>query len=328
MANLWLSILIFFSLPNIVSAQLKWVNVDNLYQPLPKSVHVYYSNDSIDGKPNIAYYVEAVLKDKALDFTTQVGNGKRYTPAQYYTSESKPLVVVNTTFFEFVHNSSLNLVVKNGKVLAYNNHSIPGRGKDTFTYRHPFASALGISKSRKADIAWTYADTSQRFVYATQVPFPAFKDSSRIMSYRNAIDMTTMAGRSVTTPKLVKWRMNTAVGGGPVLVQNGQVKITNNEEMKFGGKAINDKHPRTTMGYTADGKLIILVIQGRFPGIAEGASLEQEAKILTQLGCTEAMNLDGGGSSCLLINGKETIKPSDKEGQRPVPAVFMIKRRN
>jgi len=39
----------------------------------------------------------------------------------------------------------------------------------------------------------------------------------------------------------------------------------------------------------------------------------------------EALNLDGGGSSCLLINGKETIKPSDKEGQRPVPAVFMIR---
>jgi exopolysaccharide biosynthesis protein len=42
------------------------------------------------------------------------------------------------------------------------------------------------------------------------------------------------------------------------------------------------------------------------------------------LGCVEALNLDGGGSSCLLINGKETIKPCDKEGQRPVPAVFLV----
>ena len=321
-----LSVLVSLCLPHIISAQLKWANVDHLYQPLPKSVHDYYSNDSIDGKPNIAFYVEADLKDKSLEFTTQVGSGKRFTPSQYFTNENNPLLVVNTTFFEFVHNSNLNLVVKKGKVLAYNNHSIPGRGKDTFTYRHPFASALGISKSRTADIAWTYADTSQRFIYATQVPFPAFKDSSRTMSYRNAVNMTMIAGRSATTPKLVKWRMNTAVGGGPVLVQNGDVKITNNEEMKFAGKAINDKHPRTTMGYKADGKLIILVIQGRFPGIAEGASLEQEAKILAQVGCTEAINLDGGGSSCLLINGKETIKPSDKEGQRPVPAVFLIKR--
>jgi exopolysaccharide biosynthesis protein len=81
------------------------------------------------------------------------------------------------------------------------------------------------------------------------------------------------------------------------------------------------------MGYTADNKLIILVVQGRTPGIADGVTLQQEAQILLDLGCYEALNLDGGGSSCLLVNGIETIKPSDKEGQRPVPAVFLINAR-
>ena len=118
--------------------------------------------------------------------------------------------------------------------------------------------------------------------------------------------------------------MKTAVGGGPVLLQNGLIKITNNEELKFAGKAINDKHPRTAMGYTMEGQLIILVIQGRSES-SGGATLTQEAQILKDLGCWEALNLDGGGSSCLLVNGKETIKPSDKEGQRAVPAVFLIR---
>jgi exopolysaccharide biosynthesis protein len=81
------------------------------------------------------------------------------------------------------------------------------------------------------------------------------------------------------------------------------------------------------MGYTTDGYLIILVVQGRFPGIAEGATLRQEALMLKELGCHEALNLDGGGSSCLLINGKETITPCDKTGQRPVPAVFLVTRK-
>jgi exopolysaccharide biosynthesis protein len=81
------------------------------------------------------------------------------------------------------------------------------------------------------------------------------------------------------------------------------------------------------MGYTGDGHLIIMVVQGRFPGIAEGASLNDLALMLIETGCIEALNLDGGGSSMLLINGKETIKPSDKEGQRPVPAVFFINRK-
>ena len=48
------------------------------------------------------------------------------------------------------------------------------------------------------------------------------------------------------------------------------------------------------MGYTADGKLIIMAIQGRFVGIAEGASLTQEAQLLKDIGCVEALNLDGG----------------------------------
>jgi exopolysaccharide biosynthesis protein len=121
-----------------------------------------------------------------------------------------------------------------------------------------------------------------------------------------------------------KWKMQTAVGGGPVLLQDGKIKITNNEEFKFAGKAINDKHPRTAMGYTQDGKLIILMIEGRNK-VAHGATLTQEAQIFKDLGCWEALNLDGGGSSCLLVNGKETIKVSDAAGQRPVPAVFIIK---
>ena len=93
----------------------------------------------------------------------------------------------------------------------------------------------------------------------------------------------------------------------------------------FSGKAKFDLHPRTAMGYTKDNHLIVLVVEGRNNRIAEGASLVQLANIFISLGCEEALNLDGGGSSCLLINGIETIKPSDKEGERPVPGVFIVK---
>jgi hypothetical protein len=50
------------------------------------------NHGSVDGKPNIAYYVSADLKDKSLDFTTQVGNGKRLTPTQYFEQEQHPLI--------------------------------------------------------------------------------------------------------------------------------------------------------------------------------------------------------------------------------------------
>jgi hypothetical protein len=310
--SIWLTILAAF--PFLATAQLQWKNVDSLFQPLPASVHVYRTDTQLDGKSNIAYYVSVDLEDRSLNITTQVGNGKRLTPSQYFEQEKKPLLVMNCTFFEFVHNSNQNIVIRDGKMAAYQVHSIPGRGKDTLTYRHAFGSAIGITKKRKADIAWIYNDSSARYPYASQEVVDNFRDS---IPHLPAKQMLAKGDFS-------KWKMQTAVGGGPVLVQNGDIAITNNQELKFGGKAISDKHPRTAMGYTKDGKLILLVIEGRFPNKAEGATLTQEAEMLKQIGCVEALNLDGGGSSCLLINGKETIKPSDKEGQRPVPAVVVI----
>ncbi|HYM94245.1 MAG TPA: phosphodiester glycosidase family protein, partial [Chitinophagaceae bacterium] len=75
-----------------------------------------------------------------------------------------------------------------------------------------------------------------------------------------------------------------------------------------------------------DGRLIILAVQGRSES-SGGATLPEEAKILKDIGCWEALNLDGGGSSCMLVNGKETIKPSDESGQRRVPSVFIIRQK-
>ena len=56
--------------------------------------------------------------------------------------------------------------------------------------------------------------------------------------------------------------------------------------------------------------------------------MKETALLLIELGCVEALNLDGGGSSSMLINGKQTITPSDKEGERAVPGVFIIQLKN
>lgn len=318
--------ILFLSYGSLLHAQLKWVRVDSLFGKLPSSVHVYKTTDSLDGKPNIAYYVEADLKDEQLEFTADTTHDRRLTPQKFYERNDQPVVTVNCTFFSYETNRSLNTVIKDRKLVGYNIHTIAGRGNDTLTYRHPFGSAIGISQKRKADIRWVYTDSSKRYPYASDVVVPAIKDEDVVFNRKQILGFNMPhfpGGEKIYS--FSRWRMQTAVGGGPVLVQDGQVDITNEEELKFTGKAIYDKHPRTAMGYTKKHKLIILVIQGRFPGVAEGASLIQEARILKNIGCREALNLDGGGSSCLLVNGKETIKPSDKEGERPVPAVFLVK---
>ena len=197
------------------SAQLKWKNVDSLFQPLPSSVHVFYSNDSLDGKPNIAYYVIADLKDKKIDFTADTSMGRRLTPTQFYVKNDEPLVVVNCTFFSFQTNQNLNLVMKKGKLISYNHQSISLRGKDTFKYAHVFPSAIGISKKREADVAWTYSDSSKRKPYGmywSMEPLITFGS----LSLDSAIYFTSIVNGhgGKMYPTLKKWKMKTAVGGG------------------------------------------------------------------------------------------------------------------
>ena len=314
------------------NAQVEWINVDSLYQPLPLSMHVYRSTGLLDGKPNVMYYTVADLKDKNLRFTSDTSKNRRLTPAQFFEKDNHPILVVNCSFFSFATHQNLNIVVKKGRLLSYNQQTITGKGKDTLTYFHPFFGALGISKKRKADVAWIYTDSSKRFPYATQFVMPSLHDSIKSPSLdyikkNTSIAVGDYSGKSgFNSSSFSKWKMETAIGGGPVLLQDGEINISNNEERKFGGDAVNNPEPRTAIGYTKDKKLIILVVEGRSKS-AIGISLVQEARILKSLGCVEALNLDGGGSTCMLINGKETNTPSGKGIERPVPSVFLIERK-
>lgn len=116
-----------------------------------------------------------------------------------------------------------------------------------------------------------------------------------------------------------------------MLLKGGQVVNSWKEELLYGDGA-DDKmptarHPRTAIGVTKDGFLVLFVCEGR--GMTEGVAgmtFAEEAAVLKDLGCTEALNLDGGGSSCLLVQGAETIKCSDGS-QRAVSSVIILKKK-
>jgi exopolysaccharide biosynthesis protein len=269
--------------------------------------------------PSRAFYVIADLRDRTLGFTTDTTRSRGLRPSEYQRRNPGSLVVVNGTFFNVNTYQNLDVVIREGRMVAYNVNRTPLKGKDTLLFRYTTRSAIGIARNRKADAAWLYSDSGARYPIAYQLSPPSWKGNGNEYT-RSQFDAHSKA-------KGKKWRMRTAIGGGPMLVQNGAPCITNNEEAMFVGKAVHDRHPRTAMGYTGDGKLILLVVEGRNKWVAEGASLIHMADILVGLGCVEALNLDGGGSSCMLVNGMETIRPSDKEGQRKVPAVFVIRER-
>ena len=319
----------FIFMPACLLAQNSWINIDSAYRPLPSSLNVFKSIDIIGGEPVVMYYASAQLKDRKLVFSADTTQGRRLTPAVFYEKNDQPLLVVNTAFFSFTTHRNLNVVAAKGSILSFNQHSVAGRGKDTLTYLHRFQGALGLSKKKKPDIAWVFSDSANRFLYASQTPVPSYRDSLGKLTLQNIYQATSTPSHHFTesnisaAPEFSKWKMSTVVGGGPVLVQNGRVSISNNEEGMFAGKAIDDRHPRTAMGYTKDYKLIIFVCEGRSEASA-GLSLTQLAKVMAALGCVEAINLDGGGSTCMLINGQQTNIPSSKGEQRAIPSVFLI----
>lgn len=314
----------FFLVWTHLPAQLHWVQDSTLQAGLPDGIRVFKNTGSPDGKPFMAWYARIDYRNKNFKMGADTTLGRRITPQKFYGRLDSPLLVINGTFFSFATQQNLNAVMHRGRLLAYNQHSLRGTREDSLYYYHPFRAALGISKKRKPDIAWLFTDSTRRYPYAFQYPRTALKNHNPGITIREVepkINRWFSGNRKKGIQK--RWNMQTAIGGGPVLIQDSQIRISSREERMF-LNAEEVKHPRTAIGYTRD-HLIVLVIQGRFPGIAEGAGLSQVATILQELGCIEAINLDGGGSSCMLIQGKETIKPSDPTGQRAVPAVFYIR---
>jgi exopolysaccharide biosynthesis protein len=105
---------------------------------------------------------------------------------------------------------------------------------------------------------------------------------------------------------------------GPLLISN--TKFQKLPKMKFSNK----RHPRTCIGISKN-SIIFIAIDGRSKQ-ADGMSLNEVQKYLHSLGCTDAINLDGGGSTTMWTKSNGIINsPSDKKGERPVANALLIK---
>lgn len=104
--------------------------------------------------------------------------------------------------------------------------------------------------------------------------------------------------------------VNHIISGGPYLVKDSRVFV-DTEEQKLG--AIGGRNPRTAVGYTADNHLIIVTVDGREKS-SVGMTLTELANFMKSIGCYNAMNLDGGGSTVLYVNGKVVNHPQVQGG--------------
>jgi Phosphodiester glycosidase len=109
------------------------------------------------------------------------------------------------------------------------------------------------------------------------------------------------------------------IGGTPVLVRRGQVVVEATCDM-----GLCHKNPRTGVGYSAEGHILMVVVDGRSSESA-GMTLARFAEEMRSLGATNALNLDGGGSSTMWIDGSGIVNvPSDTSGERPVTNALVV----
>lgn len=118
-----------------------------------------------------------------------------------------------------------------------------------------------------------------------------------------------------------EWTVADAIGGGPVLVRDGKPVHTANEA--FTTSQILPRHPRSAVGQLADGRILLVVADGRQSGYSIGLTTFGMALTMARLGAVRAMQLDGGGSSTLAFEGSVLNRPSDGR-ERPVPTALML----
>ena len=106
------------------------------------------------------------------------------------------------------------------------------------------------------------------------------------------------------------------VGGAPLLLRDGNVVGICNSAC--------GRHPRTGVGVTADGKILLVVVDGRQPRWSRGAAMFEFARIMRDLGAVTAMNLDGGGSSEMVVEGDVVNKPSDGHERAITNAILVL----
>lgn len=137
-------------------------------------------------------------------------------------------------------------------------------------------------------------------------------------SYRSLTSALPPGGKALVYTRLSGvWEgVRFAMGAGPTIVHRGREHVTWRQEA-FGAHVSAGRAPRSAVGYTHTGEILLLTIDGRQPKHSAGASLRELARLMIRLGATEAINLDGGGSTTMVVQGRVTNRPSGGS-ERPV----------
>ena len=284
-------------------------------ESLPTGLKLYKVDDYKPGSTTVktsGYYAELDLSS-----SSQVKLGVAYTSGafqnikNFYTSASNPKPIIITNAGYFGGGTSYSLVVDNGAIKFNNIGSMNRTYNGVSTPYYATRSAFGIMSNGTAEVNWVYNSGGKTYAFDT----PVRNDMGQVPLPSPMHDAFSSIRK--------EWNPVLAVGGAPVLVKNGQVVCSQMAEIS---DQFQGNRSRTAIGITNENKVILLVLDEK-PSPVAGWSLPDLAMIMKTLGCKDALNLDGGGSTAMVLNGSIINQPSDtaSEGDsRAIPTVVTI----
>lgn len=254
------------------------------------------------------------------------------------------LAAINGSFFNFVNNEPAGLMVQDGQIISSDTHNrsvfgIRYDGTPFIDDAQVRAAVLlddgremvvsGVNRAAKPNKMTLYTShfgastRTRKSPYRYEAAIDAAGNILRagqgnlsiprgghVLSANGKAFSRAMNGLQPGTRVLVYTQLSGvwegvryAVGGGPTIVQNGKVRVTARQE-GFGSHIAAGRAPRTAIGYTAAGTTLMVTVDGRVPKHSVGCTLRELARIMIELGAEAAINLDGGGSTVMVIDGE------------------------
>jgi hypothetical protein len=290
-----------------------WKPATGFTSSFPQGIQLYFFDSLFNGQKVKAYCLAYDSKRTEFEFKPVVSATSK-TPSAFFAEEPGiTYACINGGFFG--GNQSFSLVKFNNVVSATNIKTVTRSFNGSNTTYYPTRAAFGITSTGAPSVAWIYhVGSGNNTIYSYPSPSP------------NELNTAPQPEPSETFPAGGSlWNTVSAIGGSPVLIKNNTIQITDKEELISINNASN--RPRSAIGYTSSGIVFLLAVEGdngtNYPGI----NLPDLAALLKTFNCFEAINLDGGGSTSMIVGGTRTVRPGDNGTERPVISALLIKKK-
>ena len=286
------------------AVELKWEK--QTYAGLPDDVEVYKTTSKLNDRNFNAWY--AVADPSKVDFRVLYPEtvGAKKTVASQAEAAGDCLTLINGAIYG---NYNIGVIITEGKMTQQWHGEIEGCYWATNSQLYQLTRPIiGVDKDGKAGAYWVGVPQQGTFYYYDR-PQP------------NVVGQAKYGKVTATSPvPAVSWEPYYAISCGPMVLYDGLVCADNSmvDDTHYytnfecwDESGVYSAHPdRSAVGVTADGKIVLFICDGRIDA-SQGAYIKELGPIMKSIGCVHAMNLDGGGSTGMWLNGAGMINYKD-----------------